>query len=263
MPAQEKSATGSRSSSPGTRPPRARRATAAPPEGPPEGPPELTPLPSTTHGPAGPGAAWARTWPARWQRPSRLQFLIVAIAVALGVAVGAAAALGVARSQPTYQSNATLLIDEPRAIAASNDGGIVDKLGRLRAFYADVVGSDVFAAPVAAQVGLPLGVVRAALTVNVPTNSLVLVVGTRTNNPTTSRLLAQAAAEALVTYVQQEQTRNSIPDAQRVTMTVITPAGTAAQIAPTKRREIGVGAIAFAVIAGASLIVARVVRPQG
>jgi capsular polysaccharide biosynthesis protein len=185
------------------------------------------------------------------RRPWTVTALIVVTAVVVGLVAAGFGAYAVHRSTPTYTSQALLEIDQPQAIAASSDEGVVAKLGRLRLKYAGLVRTQVFSGPVAEQLGLPPGLVAGSLYALADQQSLLLAIGARTHDPDKARLIAQAASQYLSTYVRDEQTRNGIPAAQQITFNIATPATAAHQIAPTRRREVLVAAFVFIFAAGA------------
>jgi len=200
--------------------------------------PVLEPTPPATPRRRAPRRGWVRT------------AVIVAVALVVGAIVGAGSAYAIHRSTPTYQSQALLEIDQPQAIAASGDEGVVAKLGRLRFKYAGLVRTQVFSGPVAQQLGLPQGLVSSSLYALADQQSLLLAVGARTHNGDQARLIAQAASQYLTSYVRNEQNANGIAEAQQVTFTIATPAGAARKVAPTRRRELLVGVFVFIFVAG-------------
>lgn len=161
-----------------------------------------------------------------------------------------------------YQSSATLLIDQVPAIAASGDDGVLAKLSRLRFKYLGIATTEAFAAPVAQQAGLPVGVVHAALVPSADATSLLLTLSARTGIPTRSRLIAQVAAEQMVTYVQTEQVSAHIPAAQQVTFTIVSPAGPSARVAPNHKRAELVGVLVFLAVFVAALLAASLFRSE-
>lgn len=187
----------------------------------------------------------------RGRRSLLRTLLVLAVALALGLVAGGVSAFAVSKTTPTYQSQALLEIDQPRAIAASGDDGVVAKLGRLRFKYAGLVRTQVFSGPVSQQLGVPQGAVGSALFALADQQSLLLAVGARTHSADRARLIAQAASQYLTSYVRDEQTRDGIPEAQQITFSIATPAGAAHQIAPTRRREVLVALFAFLFVAGA------------
>lgn len=186
--------------------------------------------------------------------------VFVLIALAVSVLAGGLTAYYEYTRPAVYQSSSTLLIDQVPAIAASGDDGILAKLSRLRFKYAGIVTTEAFAAPVAQQAGLPVGVVHAALVPGADATSLLLTISARTGSAPRSRLIAQIAAEQMVTYVQTEQVAAKIPAAQQVTFSVVSPAGAAARVAPNHRRAELVGVLVFLAVMVGSLLAASLVR---
>lgn len=185
----------------------------------------------------------------------------LAIPVALVLAaVGAAAVLAGA---PMYQSSATLIIDQPRAIAASGDGSVIDKLSRLRYKYSGLVDTERITVPVAQQTGVPERTVAKALYATVDPLSLLLVIGARGTNATQVRRLASAAANELVSYVQQEQAAAQIPATNRFTFAVVVPVQDVTKISPTSSRA-GAVAVALGLIGlGGTLAATALLRRRG
>lgn len=184
-----------------------------------------------------------------------------AIAVIVGVAAAVVAAVVVASQQVKYQSLATMAIDQPRAIAASGDAGIVAKLSTLREKYTGLVKTQLFDQPIADDLGVNVNAVRAQLIARAPVNSLLIQVGAVTASRTTSQRLAQAAASALTDYVQNEQETAQIPKANQFTITEVTPAGPGIKISPTRKRIVGAaglaGLLGFAAVFAALSVRAR------
>lgn len=171
----------------------------------------------------------------------RIRALTIAVPIALLLAaIGAAVVLA---GTPTYQSSATLVIDQPRAIAASGDASVIDKLSRLRYKYSGLVDTERITLPVAKQTGVPVDTVAKALYAEVDPLSLLLVVGARSTDASRSRSLAAAAASEVVAYVQQEQQTASIPPNERFTFAVVIPVMKVQKISPTSARA---GAVAVA-----------------
>jgi capsular polysaccharide biosynthesis protein len=160
----------------------------------------------------------------------------VGLALLVGViaAVVAGAVVGTQKAQ--YDSIATMAIDQPRALAASGDAGVVSKLTALRSKYSGLVTTQVFAQPIADDLGLEVAIVRARLFARVPSNSLLIQVGAHTAQPESSRSLAEAASEALTEYVQNEQRDAGVPEDARFTITEVSPASPAVKVSPTWKR---------------------------
>jgi capsular polysaccharide biosynthesis protein len=179
------------------------------------------------------------------------------VVVAL-IAAGAAAA-AVAAQSAKYQSVATMAIDQPRAIAASGDAGVIAKLSVLRSKYSGLVTTQVFALPIAQQLGLNPNFVRSRLFARTPQNSLIIQVGAQTGSRNQSRTLAEGAAAGLTKYVQDEQQQAGVADNNRFTIDQVTPAGPGVKVSPTRKRILAAAGLA-ALLAFAAVFAALSLR---
>jgi capsular polysaccharide biosynthesis protein len=179
------------------------------------------------------------------RRPVRHRtLLLIGVAVVVGIVGAVIAAAAVAAQAATYQSVATMAIDQPRAIAASGDAGVVAKLSALRSKYTGLATTQVFAEPIAQRLGLNPNFVRSKLFAQAPVNSLLILVGAQTGSRQQSRALAEAAATELNQYVQTEQEQADVPQTGRFTITEVSPAGFAAKVSPTNKRIAAAGGLA-------------------
>lgn len=169
-------------------------------------------------------------------------WMLAAAAAALIAILGAG--LLVLPSGPVWQSRAALLIDQPQAIAVSQDPGIIEKLSRLRFKYAGLVGTTDFAELVEARAP---DAGNAQLLASVPPDSLLLHVGARGDRDAVQDL-SDAAAATLIRYVERELDGLKLEPAQRFTLSVVSPA-TAPQRLDSSRRG-----LAIAMILGAGLV---------
>ena len=169
----------------------------------------------------------------------------LAIGVGAGLVMALIAVVFVLSRPSEYVSQATLLIDQPRALAASGSEGLVVKLSRLRVKYADLASADLVVDPVAQQTGIRPGDVRRETTAFAPAQTLTVVVSARSGGAERAQQLSQAVASQLSTYTDAEQESLGIPDDQRVTLTVIDEAGRGSKVTPTASRALAVGLIAF------------------
>lgn len=189
--------------------------------------------------------------------------LIPMLAVLVVALIAGGATTGYELSRPaTYTSSAVLLIDQEPAIVASGDEGIIGKLQALRYKYVGLVGTVTFAQPVAQQTGLPEALVHSALSASADPNTLLLSVTATTHLAREAPLIAQAGAEALVTYLRHEQQGLGVKRQDQVTLSVVSPASAAQQIAPHKRKAalIGLGVLVGVAVIGALLV--DLVRPH-
>lgn len=185
----------------------------------------------------------------RWPRNPRNIAILAAVSLLAGLVVGLIAAIATKHSTPTFQSQAVLEIDQPTAVALSQDDGVIAKLSRLRYKYAGLVNTETFAAPVARKVGLPVGAVLGELYPIVDPATLVIAIGARTHDRTQAQQLANAGAQELVDYTNHEQAALKVPAAAKISFTIVTPAPEASKTAPSHQRIVLIGLGAFAFVA--------------
>lgn len=189
--------------------------------------------------------------------------LIPMLAVLVVAIIAGGATTGYELSRPaTYTSSAVLLIDQEPAIVASGSEGVIGKLQALRYKYVGIVTTVAFAQPVAQQTGLPESLVHASLSASADPNTLLLSVTATTHVAREAPLIAQTGAQALVSYLRNEQKGLGVKPQDEVTLSVVSPASAAQQIAPHKRKAalIGLGVLVGVVVIGALLV--DLVRPR-
>ncbi len=194
--------------------------------------------------------------------PPRARNRGVALCGVVALVVAGVAALIVWLRPDVYQSTAVLSIDQPRAIAASADAGVIDKLSRLRLKYAGLVSTEAFAAPVAAHFGTSSADVSRELFAKPVGDSLLLQVGAQAPDKSSARQLAGAAAEALVEYVHHEETSNHIPGGERFSFSLVSAAEDGQHISPSGKSIAGAGALAGVVALGAGLALVSLRRVE-
>lgn len=168
-----------------------------------------------------------------WQTiaaPSRLNFVLALAAACL---IAALAPVLVLRRSATYQSQATLLIDQPTALAAAGDGGFVEKLSRLRLKYSGIATTDAILEPAAASSGIPVGILRDSVQVITPPTTLTLVVAAKSSTREASRASATAVAKELIAFVSAEETTYNIAPANRFEFRLVNAAGQGRKIGPS------------------------------
>jgi capsular polysaccharide biosynthesis protein len=175
---------------------------------------------------AGTGTAGSPTW-----LPSRPRRLLVSALV--GVIVAALAAAMVLRGDEVHQSRALVVIDQPVALATGADGGLLDKLSRLRIKYADLVPTAEISGEAADSLGLPIGRVAGAVSAEVPQLSLTIAITARSGDPAESVEIANAVADALVDYADAELADVGVKPADRYEFRVVVPASSARKVDPT------------------------------
>ena len=172
--------------------------------------------------------------------------MVLTAAVGLVLLVGGLAAVLTA-PPTTYQSAATLAIDQPRGIAEAGDAGVIEKLSRLRYKYKGLVGTQVFAQALAGATDRPEGQVAGSLFASVDPSSLLMLVGARTHQKAEARSLANDAAKHLVAYAAKEQEQAGVPPDQRFVFQVVTDAPVAHALGSAGRRW-GVVAIVLGLV---------------
>lgn len=171
---------------------------------------------------------------------TRLLILVPAI---VGLIVGASAVVVVARRPVIYESRALVLVDQPGSAAASADFQVIDKLVRLRAKYAGLVITDRIAAPVAVELGIPVAAVRGRLFARPIENTTLVAILGRDRDAARARALAQAAAEQLAEDTADDQAQFSVPEPNRVILSIVTEAQRPIRQGATSTRLIGVAAV--------------------
>lgn len=179
-----------------------------------------------------------------WDAVSLPSAVNAAIAIALAVVFAGITAGAVLLTSPTYESQATLAIDQPSAVAQSPDTGIIDKLDRLRLKYAGLADTQPVLGPVAAELGMPLDDLRDESTVVIGPQSLLMFATATASDEADAERRAQAFAEGIAAYAEREQTRNGIPETDRYRFTVIEDASGASKVSPTARTATAAAALA-------------------
>ncbi|MCU1594811.1 MAG: hypothetical protein JWO12_2203 [Frankiales bacterium] len=192
------------------------------------------------------------------RRASALALLLAAVAATL---VAGLTGVAVHANAGDLTSTALVSIDEPQAIASSTDGGVIEKLSRVRLKYISLVSTDRIAVPVATSLHLPVDRVREHLSgAALPTDLLLRLscTGTVANK---ARACANALATAVVAYADQEQSRFQIPAAQRVILAKVQPAGEATRASSGPAKTLGAAVLAGGLAAALVLAVMARLRP--
>jgi hypothetical protein len=187
------------------------------------------------------GVAYANAW------DSIMVLSIANLLVALAIALFCAG-LGYAdvmRQPAEYQSSAIMLMDQPLALT-KGDSGVVVKLNLLRAKYAALLLTSEIMAPAAREAGLSVGEMRAAQRPLYPQNSLTLLPIARTNNPQRAQKIAQATADTLSQYVQDEQAATGLAAPERLSLRIVQNAGPGNKVSPVPQRARQVAGVAAA-----------------
>ena len=170
------------------------------------------------------------------------------VTVLVGVVVAALAGANTLNNDAVYRSRTLLSIDQPVGLAASVDGGLLDKLSRLRLKYADLVATPEIASGAAADLGIPVGQVASAVSTDAPQLSLTLVITARSHDRQMAVDIANASARSLVDYVANELETAGVEPAQRYEFKVLTPAVRAEKIEPTRDSALR-AAVSFGLLA--------------
>lgn len=183
----------------------------------------------------------------------------VVLALIVGIIAAAAAGLYTAAAKPVYTSSSSVLFDEPLAVARSVDAGILEKLARLRFKYAELMATRDFASQVAADSGVPLGVVASSITAVPIGASQTMRIKAHGGDAAVVQRIATSSATVLRTNVEAEQETAKIPTEERFFIRVISPGSHAVKTSPSRKRILQVSgfAAAFAVL----LILAAVQLP--
>lgn len=205
----------------------------------------------------GPAGSWVTGWRrGGWRSP----VAVVVAGVILGVIAGAIGGSIVLSRAAVYRSSTVLMIDQEPALAKSTDANLLTKLVRLRLKYAGIVSTEVFAAPVATSVGLPLAQVHDALSASAPDNSLLITVTAQTGSANQAREIAAGAATGLISYLREQQTAARISAGEQVQLSVVTPADQGQKASPSRKRALVVGLVAFVIVAVAGALAADALR---
>jgi capsular polysaccharide biosynthesis protein len=158
---------------------------------------------------------------------------LVLVLGTLAAAGGAAMAL---RRTRTYASTASLLIDEPAAVAQSKSGAPLAKLLQLKTAYADLASSPPIAGQAAQELGLSEREVADAVSASAPSSSGFLVLVTaNAATPDRAQQIADADARAMTAYAADELSREGIPQENRLQLSVARTAGPGVLVQPTRK----------------------------
>jgi len=180
--------------------------------------------------------------------PSLRNFLFALACGLLLAGVGAWVILG---QSVQYYSQATLLIDNPLAIATAHDDTPIIKLNALRLKYSSLANTPAILVPAAQASGLPAAEIDRAATFPASA-ALVLIVAAKTASPTVSQRVADAVANQVVLYVQREHDQFNVPQQDRFVFTVVGHAYKGTKVGPSRSKAAtaavgaGLGGIAIA-----------------
>jgi len=210
-------------------------------------------LPVTEDGTAGNGSmpahheSWQdELWRRLRKRPARALVAALALGVLAGLPVGAYAAH--ARTT-TYTSQTVLLLDDPLGIATSGDPGLLAKLDDLRYKYSTLASTYAVAGPVANSLHVPVWTVISSTSVGVPPTSLLMDVTGTAATPGFAEELSGAMAQGIANYIQNENSANNIPAADRFSVSTVTPTAPAVGSKASLTEPFAAGVVLFVVVA--------------
>jgi hypothetical protein len=190
-------------------------------------------------------------------RFSPLVLLVAVVAAVLSAGGGGVAAH---RASGPLLSTALVAIDEPRAIAASGDAGVLEKLSRVRLKYVGLVPTDRLVLPVAELLSVPADHVRGHLYALALPGDLLIRVTCTGSQPAQTRRCGDALASTLVAYVEKEQVDSGIPTSERLVLTQVQMASPAYRPVHGLARTLGVAALAGGL--AAVVVLALASRPR-
>ena len=203
--------------------------------------PEPKPEPPAPRRFAPEGVAYAKAWDAIMV----LSIANLLVAIAIGLFCAGLGYADVMRQPSQYQSSAVMLIDQP-LLLTKGDSGVVVKLNLLRAKYVALIGTSEIMVPAAKAAGMPPGEMRAAQRPLYPPNSMTVLPIARAGNPQQAQKIAQATADALSKYVQDEQAATGLDPAERLTLRIVQNAGVGNKVSPVPQRARQVAAVSAA-----------------
>lgn len=165
------------------------------------------------------------------------------LAVVIGVFVAAVMVAVSAARDDVYESRATLLIDQPSAIASAPLEGVIQKLDRLRFKYAPLLSTSVMRRPVLESTGLRRDQVVELQATPRP-NSLLIDVFAQAKTPQASRALAEAGAQQIAAYAATEQADIGIEEASRFLFEHVDEARPGARVSAGVERSLTIAVLA-------------------
>ncbi len=190
------------------------------------------------------------TNPGSWQQELVRRLVLrpvrgVIAGLLVGLLFGLIAGDYMVQGTTTYTSQTVVLLDNPLGIATAGDAGTLIKLSELRYKYASLASTDAIAQPVAATLHVPVGVVLGSASVQVPANSLLLVVQGTWTTPVFAQALSKAMAQDIIQYINTENSAYNIPASNQVIASIVNPAVGAVPSHPSATRGIAVGLVVF------------------
>jgi hypothetical protein len=192
--------------------------------------------------------------------PLEVSALTVILALALGLMAAGGAALYQRHKPTAYISLAVLQIDQPIQVVNDPGDSVLAKLQRLRSYYAQMLDTEVLAAPIGHQLHIPTGAVIGSVTTLISPSNFLIDLFSHSPSPAQSQSIAQAATTSLIKYVRTSQVKAGVPAINRVVLREVTTPGLGFKVATSHKKELVSGGVAFVVVAAAFIIVADLLR---
>lgn len=183
------------------------------------------------------------------RRRGRGGIVLLVLSMLVLAAVAAGGYLAATSAEDRFESRAVLLMDQPRAIAATDGGAVIAKLSQLRLKYTGLVGTQELAERIADEAGTTADAVLGRVTATAAPDSLLVVVTARGDDRDETVALAEAASAALSGYVIDEHEREGIAPEDRFVLREVSPARGAAVDNSTRTNTLlvvaGLAAVGF------------------
>jgi hypothetical protein len=137
---------------------------------------------------------------------------------------------------------------------------VLAKLQRLRSYYAQMLDTDVLAAPIGHQLHIPTGAVIGSVTTLISPSNFLIDLFAHSATPQQSQSIAQAATTQLISYVRKTQAKGGVLAVNRVVLREVTQPGLGIKVATSRKKELVSGGVAFVVVAAAFIVVADLLR---
>jgi capsular polysaccharide biosynthesis protein len=197
-----------------------------------------------------------------WSYARFLSLRNLLLALLLGVIAGVGGGLVAMKQAAVYTSEAHLLIDQPRALAVAPDNGPILKLDLLKIKYANLANTPAIAGPAAAQLGLPESEVADAVTATPTPQSFLVTIGARASTRTNATRIANAVAQSIVTYADQEQANIGVVAPNRFVFNVVQHATKTSKAQPTVSHAAKAAAVLGLVVFVGAYVILQLLSAQ-
>jgi capsular polysaccharide biosynthesis protein len=192
----------------------------------------------------GPRGYRPRQW-TLWDALRAYSFRNLAIAVTLAVLAGAGGTAAALKQATQYSGKAQLLIDQPRLVANTTDEGPLRKLSLLRLKYVDLVTTPAITGPASAQLGTTEKSVADNVTGLASPQNLLLEIDATDPTRAGADRIANTVARTVITYADDEQAGQGVPQVDRYRFTLVEAASLAAKTQPKLSRAVQAGGALF------------------